>query len=485
MPRALGWCSWVALALAACTPGPLAKPRAEGPASPEAKASPLGASPRPGPQPSGPVVSPKGEAAQAPSLPARMGLAWPASMVGSEALSRQGAKAFAPFGHVMAIEAGGRIASLPEASLLANHGAGLISNHGGGLISNHGGGVGPAPAAARRLLEELPFRIDARHHLWLVNAIVDLKDQLQQAYLQAGPKVGEWRRFQAPELSFLPPPTSHPLIPVALAALAKVEAQRHYAGLLTLEAGRPRLRVLVLPEEGASLAQGLPLLDHQSMGPGHSVLRARSMAGLREAFALEQANLRVERRLTEEGLRFRLDLGTRHAPEEQRTALGKLASGPGDGLTDRFRITIDPSASASALVRLEVAQRFGQPSGAQRYLRALHLMAFALPPLPDPGLVVLSRKAEGPVGSPAAFVWHRNLGGELPLSAPPPYQHLLPEGEASGPPSAALVALQPVPGPLAEGDLPPLPEEGYRPEEEASLTPEPLASELWALPEGP
>lgn len=315
-PRALAAKPWglallVGLLVAACQGPPAGGPVA----SSSARPNPSGPRPSPSQGAAGEALAPSSApSASAPGahaalrLPARLGQAFPASLVGKAAQARL-AKAdgqVAPLGSVMRVQADGRIIS-NNGSTLVSSGGGLVANNGSALISDHGAGQRLLAQAPRALLQaggdatasgSEPLFIaneglTARHHLWLTNAILDLNDQLLQAYLKAEPRLGQWRRFTASSLSFMPPPFDEPAVPLLLEALAKSEANRAYAGLLTSEAGGARLRIVLLPEAGAPLREGSLLMDHQSEGGDGSVMQGRALPSLEDIFGLADRKTHV------------------------------------------------------------------------------------------------------------------------------------------------------------------------------------------------
>lgn len=447
---------WGGLAAASWACAPLAGPNG-GPA-PRASTTRAPASlPTPNPPAASPdrqgleLASPKAPTAT-PSLilPLRLGLALPGSVVGAEAsrlLKGEASGLVAPPLATLVADAQGRIVSNNSGSLVANHGAGLISDQGGGLIANHG--------ASRRLMalsftEEIAT--DPRTELWFLLAFVDHLDQILQGYGRSGAQLGRWSRFQLSDSVLLPPPLGAEVFALATAQMQQSIRAAHLAGIAHLVDGRLRLQLVVLPKEGASVAEGQALAELSTEPSGEGVARIHLPDYFLSAFGLKACGMRLA--LSPSGA-FEGSTGEDYLAPEARGPLAKAINGERRLIAIHRRVRISPPEGGRMQLLTARAERLDQPVIAQ--VRSLIAFGFAPPARPDLGLASYHRLSEGPEGPRPPFQWQALDKRKSPGEGPMVVRFQGPLGEAIASPSPDLAALVPSFGPEAEAFLPELP----------------------------
>lgn len=520
----------VALALAACnSPSPVAKgrpgpaPKAQSPgllaATPQGELAATGSLPASAPaSPARPASSPSPQAEPTATpasvlLPLRLGVALPASLVGLEAKGRLvgalGAGALvAPEGAALVALADGRILSNHAAGLISDHGGGLISNHGGGLVSNHGGGLisdqggglisnhgaGYRLAqldAVASTAEVLPsgelaatptqgLAKSGANYLWLVLAMIDQEDQLLQAYAQAGPRLGQWRRFQAKSSEILPLTNASPLAAMALQGLNGQLQAQHYAGVMTQESDGPHLRVVWLPQADAPLSQGLAVADLGASGGGQ-VLKARFVPPLEEAFGLQASASHFEFSQGPVGRVVEAWVGEQYLPGQAMGPVALYLSSDSGQIRRRVHLEATGPEKALAWAGRGIL-RNGVPLGQQRDFYAF---GFATPGQPDLGVAYHRRVSAGLLGNLGPFEWVGPQSVITPGDGPVPPHFVGVDGEFTASPSEALRALVPPRPPEGDAWVPEAPGVADLVASEARVKMPTWPSSLWALPESP
>lgn len=426
-------------------------------------------------KPGSPKPSPS-EAASSPSLPLRLGLALPASLVGAgqKHLAGEG-QVVAPEGTRLTLGVGGLIVSNHSGSILSNHSASLIGHNGGSLLSDQGGTYRLAQSA----LPLVKPPDDPRFDLWEQLLFIDLSDQLLQAYAQAGPQLKRWVPFVLrPKL--LPPPSGSPEFQAFLNLAFEQVQELAYTGILIQEGQGLRLWLVRLPSAGAKPSSGEVCLDLQAPAEGPVVARFRAPAESRSTYGLVGASLRIEH-LVEGGLRFRS--GDRSLPHEQMSAQTKLLVSANQPFARHRQGLIHLLPSGAAEVRFAEAQRTVLGPGGRpgpwgvRFIRAF---GYAGPGQPDVGTALWSRSGEGPPSDGIALDWNTRKGS--PIAGGVKAAFLDPEGQSPASPPAALTALLPAWSPSDEGLIPRMPSGEDRMDLDPALLPEDPPEAVWAAP---
>jgi antitoxin component of MazEF toxin-antitoxin module len=475
-----GWLA-LSLGLAACTVAPSPALR-QAPTTPP-KAAPSGTSPSLAPmkvEPSGPSPS-----ALAPtqaftlSMPARLGRALPASLVGPAAnqrLREAVGLAVAAEGSRLVALADGRIISNNSGSSGTSAGAPLVSDQGGGIVSNHGAGRRLAQAEAERLAAA-----DPRMALWFYLCMVDLLDQHLQAWQATQPRLGQWKRFSVQALRLLPTPVGNDILNGVLSGVEQQLQGQGLAALATEEGGQLRLR-MALVAAGQGLDQGKAFVDLSARPQGGSVAFLRLPPALAGALGVAEGRVKVEvgpQALT-------IDSAEDYLPLAERSPLAQGLGGPGQVMWQIRRQVRFPQPSAElGLMEERWAALSTGPLGEE--LGGQSLRAFGFHPTQELGLATSNRLRSGPPealeGLPFTWAYQPEPGpfAEQPVRG----AFLLPDGRWEASPGPALQAL-----------LPPFPKEGTRglfpvPDRRSSssaapeLNATPWPSSIWLAPEAP
>lgn len=491
----------VAALAAACSVAPLGKGRPEGRplASPAALPSGLRASPE-APATGAKPPAGQGDAPASPAvrlrLPGRLGLALPASLVGSQAqASLKGLDgAVAPESSLLLALNDGRILSNHGAGLISDQGGGLISDQGGGLVANNGGGIvsnnsgayrlGPTRALAQADLqasgETITLKgVDPRRGLWLLLALLDADDQMLQAYLDAEPKVNEWRRFQVPKLRVLPPPVPDELFLRALDTVLKGTREGAFAGHFGSEGPEAgRLRLVFLPQPESPLNEGIPILDLQASGADTAVGRTRFLPAIGEVLGLKDSAARVVVGRNALGPTTEVSVAELMLPEAERSPLAQGITAM-EQVASRRYASLSRQAPDRARAVISSSQLEQSRRGEISFSKHLQLLGYHPTESESLGLAFLGRVAQGPLDSSPSFDWSNP---SRPGSEPAQILFFLPNGNFSfqGPP--ALARLAPSYGPSDDAFIPPTPQMGEDPSQDPQLRPSDLSAALLALP---
>lgn len=452
----------------------------------QAPATPNGGTPRPSPAPSStrasasPSPAPQSSPNPSPALrlPLRLGLALPTSVVGAAASAR--------------LRGEGGLVAPPASSLTALQDGRIVSNNSGSLVSNNSGSLVSDQGAAWRLpgearldpgfglLQSKPLEAiyDPRTELWFMLALIDLNDQILQGYVQAQPRLGAWQRFRCQQARLLPPPAGAEIFALATAQLEQALQQLPMAGHLAQEGDGLHLRLVLLPQEGASVAEGRALAELVPSPEGGAIAKFQLFSIMLEAFGLQAANTRLVKS-ADGGLRG--DSGENYRPPAERGALAKAINGERLLQAIRRRVIVPPPSPDSASLRVMRAELKAENEVARS--RVLTAFGFALPDRPDLGLANYHRTSEGgPTGPLKPFSWrdldHKSYPGDGPVVP----RYLLPTGESSASPPAGLAALLPPYNAAMDEDIPALPEAGEAVSEDPALRIPPLPAALLQAP---
>lgn len=453
---------------AAKSPGPAA------PLASPATLPTLASSPLPG--------SPKPDAAASLSLPLRLGLSFPASLVGAAAQSRLAGEGgvVAAEGARLSVGLGGLLVSNNGGSLLGNHGGGLLGA-GAGLVAQASAGAGPA---ARRTLQEATIediKADRRVDLWLNLLFIDLPDQLLQAYAKAGPKLDAWVPFTITPV-LLPPPLDSILLKAYLnQALANAQ-NLPYTARLARQGDGLTLWVMRLPREGAAPSEGFVTLQMSISGQGRMLTRFATPDEVAQVFGQAGAAGRLEHP-PEGGLLF--ETGNRYRPWEEISPASQALLTPLRPVAEHRRVVVRLQPSGQAEMRLAEAQRNavdakGQPN--PRAVRYMFTFGFVLPGQNEPGLAYWERGASSFVDDPFVLGW-RIVG--KPVEGPADQvvgNFISPAGVRLTQPTEALQGLLPAWRPSDDQLMPPLPGLEERLDRSPYFAPEPPPAELLLAP---
>jgi hypothetical protein len=515
----LAW-GLVALALAACQlqVGPTAKARSA-PAKPKAlQATPAPDRPASAPVQADPKATSQAEASATPALalklPLRLGTLLPISLVGEAGRKRLSGEdgQVAELGTEFYALADGRIISNHSGGLISDQGGGIISNHSGGLISDQGGGIVSnnsgslisdqggayrlAQAAETTATGTLAFTrdtpatathtkvlTDPRVRLWAILTSYDYIDQLMASFARQGPKLGRWRRFDSSQYRTLPMPID---VGLPVKELDQKLQSLHYAGVITRQGSEARLRVLWLPEAGAALADGVPVLDLGASGPG-AMAHTRFPPPMEALFGYRNSANTVEVQPTALGRRIVSRLAETGDPQRSPTSISALISSKKIELTRRYlRFETHTESLASVYMATSEHQSFvGKPDRTEASRKSI---AWGYDPRAkeDLGLAMFARSARDPA-SLGPLQWDLPFdeapfepGGALPVW---PYFVLPKTGEMVQPGPANLRPFVPPFRPEDDLLVPPI----CRPDEDPALDPEvrlaPFPPALLALPE--
>lgn len=462
------------LSLAAC----------QAPASPSGgspRPSPASTSSRPSPSPTGPAPQASPSPAPALRLPLRLGLALPTSVVGAAASAR--------------LRGEGGLVAPPASSLTALQDGRIVSNNAGSVVSNNSGSLVSDQGAAWRLpskaslgagfglLQSKPLEAiyDPRTELWFFLALIDLTDQILQGYVQAQPRLGAWQRFRCQQARLLPPPAGAEIFALATAQVEQALQGLPMAGHLAQEGEGLHLRVVLLPQEGASVAEARPLAELSTGPDGSAIAHFQLFPILLEAFGLKAASTRMLKG-ADGGLSG--ESGEDFSPPAERGPLAKAINGERLLFAIRRRVVVPapgPESASLRVLRAELKEENG-------VARGLNLSAFGFAPAgrPDVGLASYHRVSEGGAsGALAPFVWRDLEHNSFPGDGPVVPRYLLPSGEATASPPAGLAALLPAFSPALDAEIPALPEPGQAVSEDAALRIPALPAALLQAPGGP
>lgn len=412
----------------------------------------------------------------------------PASLVGPAASARLqgGGGLVASLDANLVALADGRIVSNHSGSILSNHGGSLVSDQGGGLISDQGGAA-VGSSRARRLLQSsaAPLASQGQVELWGMLSALDLIDQSIQGALLAQPSLGRWSRFRCPQMELLPlPPRNEPLALVVQGLTAKLRAME-LAVLVTQEAQGLHLRLSILPEAEAPLAEGRRYLDLTSDGKGGALAHARFPAVLEELFGMAQARLR----LAWGPGSWVLETGEDFLPRAARGPVAQaLETGDNSYVVIQRRWHFGALAQPREWLQVFQSDMTLTPKGELRVSQALNGWDFAGPNEADVGLANYGR-ARGsfhPMPPDQPFRWG---GQQDELDAHPVRpllgRYVLPDGTETNQAPPALQALMPPFDEAWLAQLIPPPDPAASASQAATLLGPAWPGELWTLPEAP
>lgn len=433
-------------AAVAASPSPPGREVAEAPSvGPAVRASAL---------PSGPEATASG-----PSLPLRLGLALPGSLVGQAQARLAGEGGLvAREGTRLVAGVGGLIISNNSGTLMGNNGGSILSNNSGALISDQGSTYRLAPRALAQAEAPLvQFPDDRRFVLWEQLVFIDLADQLLQAYAEAGPSLDAWVPFELRPV-LLPPPQGSPIFNAFIQNAFAQVAPLPYLGKLVREGEGLRLWLVRLPKAGAKASEGEVALDLQAPAQGSAVTRFACPLEFREMYGLVGGAMRVEL-LSEGGLRFRS--GDRSRPWAEMSAQTRVLVSARQPYARHRQGLIRLQPSGAAELRVAEAQRTVlAPPGQEgpwgvRFIRAF---GFAGPGQSDAGIAFWQRSGEGPPSDDIPLQW--TLGGQAVEGPIERVQAEYLDAVGSAPASPAPSALQsllPAWKPEDEGLIPRMP----------------------------
>lgn len=428
-------------------PSPVAIAKVENPAS-------APGSPSPSAQPDPPATL---------SLPLRLGLALPASLVGAAASLRSvgGGDRLAAVGSVLQVGRGGL--------LVSNHGAGIVGHNGAAIVSNHGGGA-VAPAARQLLAGEdlSDFVNDPRLPVWASLLPVDSLDQILAAYAKAQPQANVWVPFSV-QADLMPPPNASPVLDAYLQQVLGENNTWHLTGHLRTEGDRLTFWVLRLPREGASPREGTLFFDLQASAGGWRA-RLQPASELLAFMGAAASAMAVEGR--PEGV-F-IDSGTVMLPWAAQSPLAKAQALVEARVAERRQTLIQgqPGGAADLLIAsIELGGRTEKQPNPKAKLFA-GIFGFALGAPVDPGLAYSRRFQDLVVGQadPGPFFAE---AFDPARAASVPFRWVDPLGARVQAPSEALLRLVPG-GSVAWTRLaPPMPQAGEALDRLPELAPAP------------
>lgn len=491
------------LALVACQAQPNGRP--SNAPRPNAPAQGLQASP----QAQGPSQAAQAEqqaSATAPSpspaavlrLPGRLGLALPPSLVGKGGQARLSGEAggVAKENTNWVVLNDGRIVSNNSGALISDAGGGIVSNNSGALIGNNGGALISDHGSGRRVLAQASAQADRpatvapngynepRTFLWVTLAIIDFDDQLLEAFIQSGPRLGEWKRFSPKQLKYLPPPNAPADFVAGLDLAESVVRNLPFAGLVVQEGGALVLRVVQLPAPDAALPEGRMLIEMSSQGGLGAVVRSRLTAPLENFLGVASSSARIEVGQNAFGRVLHTDLNLRYAPPAERSPIGMVITGGLDQRASRNRVRIEHTATDRGHA-LMAGSQLHFLSGAFIAMTGWNSVGYRPAAMKDLGLAILTRGTAGPIDSLPPMMWsHPILGPSIGTGAPTPY-YSPEDGVYATEASADLKALTPSFRPEDDDFIPPTPRAGEDPTTSESDLPATPSEAIYALPESP
>jgi hypothetical protein len=470
--------------------------------SPQASLKPVvlgGGGPSPSTAPSPVALASQAPAlAQALKLPLRVGLAFPASLVGAAGAARFSGQdgQVAPPGSEFYALADGSIISNNSGGLISDQGGGIVSNHSGSLISDQGGGLGPKPTGGYRLAAKVDRDIaatatvptaigDPRMRLWLILSMYDYVDQIMAAFLKAKPKLGRWKRFSTSDFDYLPLPRAIPGLESSSLSREVVRALR-FAGHLSTGPEGTRLRLVHLPQAQSGIAEGLPVMDWQASG-GVAVMHTRYVEALAATFGLRNSASRLERRQGPHGPSIDNVLAETGASDPGTSILGLFKASKID--VTRRHLRLEQVSPQQAYVLMATSERTYLPDAPSQLARRTLTIGYDPRAGTNQGLAILAREANFKKDPSGGLFWDLPYPGwalqpgALPLW---PYFLLPTLNEYSQQAPAELQALVP-PYRVPEDDalIPPDPAEGEDVASDAALSVPPLPEAVLLAPVDP